>query len=409
MKSENIPPGSKPESIAPVPEGAEDRILLHEIKDEQTATVPDAATRQGSKRRLLRWTLLTLGPLLLLGIGAYVYITGGRYAETDNAYIKADKVSLSAQVSGPITEVLVGENQHVTSGQVLFRIDQAPFKLALTKAQDHQAGIRTLLTSVVASYRQKQAELDRDITDEKFNEREFKRQSELASKNLASQSTLDGARHNMEMATRQVAITRQALSQLAAQLGGNPDAPLEQHPLYRETQAAVDDAELSLSHTEARAPFDGIVRNKPEPGQYVRAGEPVMALIADKGMWIEANFKETELTHVQPGQQVDISVDTYPGHHWHGHVASLSQASGAEFSLLPPQNATGNWVKVVQRIPVRIEIDNEPGSPDLRAGMSTVVSIDTHHHRVLPGFIGKALAWFGAGAAESAAAYSGRD
>ena len=406
MKSQQFKSDSEPETIAPVPEGEEDMILLREVKNEDQDNSAGESSEPPAKRRLLRWTLMILGPVLLLGIGSYVYIIGGRYVDTDNAYIKADKVSLSAQISGPITKVLVEENQHVTKGQVLFEIDKAPFQLALTKAQDHQAGIRTLLTSVAASYRQKQAELQRDITDQKYNELEFKRQSELARNKLASQSSLDAARHGMEMATRQVAITEQALSQLAAQLGGSPDAPLENHPLYRETQAAVDDALLNLSHTEVRSPFDGMVRNKPEPGQYVRVGEPVLAIVADKGMWIEANFKETELTHVQPGQKVDITVDTYPGRHWHGHVASLSQASGAEFSLLPPQNATGNWVKVVQRIPVRIDIDNEPGTPDLRAGMSTVVEIDTHHHRVLPHFLRSALDWLGGDAAESATAYN---
>ena len=152
------------------------------------------------------------------------------------------------------------------------------------------------------------------------------------------------------------------------------------------------------------SPFTGVASKKPEVGQYIRAGEPVMAIVADKGMWIEANYKETELTYVRPGQDVQIWVDTYPDREWHGTVASLSQASGAEFSLLPPQNSTGNWVKVVQRIPVRINIQPQPGAPQLRAGMSTTVRIDTHHHRRLPAFLRDALSAIGI---KSAAAYTG--
>ena len=346
-------------------------------------------------QRWLRRLLLALGPVLLLGIAGYFYVTGGRYVETDNAYVKADKVSLSAEISGPIIEVLVEENEHVTPGQVLFRIDPAPYQLAMAKAQARLLGVRALLESVAATYKQKQEEIKRDITDQAFTEREFKRLSGLAQKNLASQASLDGARHDMDMATQQIAITRQALEQLAAQLGGNPGNPLEDHPLYKESQAAVDDAQLNLNHTEVRAPFAGIAQKKPEPGQYVRIGEPVMAVVADHGMWIEANFKETDLTHVRPGQDVSIEVDTYPGQSWRGTVESLSQASGSEFSLLPAQNATGNWVKVVQRIPVRIAIQPQAGASPLRAGMSTIVEIDTKYQRPLPGLVQLALSWFG--------------
>ena len=199
----------------------------------------------------------------------------------------------------------------------------------------------------------------------------------------------------MEMARQQIAITRQALDQIVAQLGGDPDRSLEDHPIYKEVQGSVDDALLNIKWTAVTAPFTGVAQKKPEPGQYVRAGEPVMVIVSDTGMWIEANFKETELTFVRPGQSVRIRIDTYPDLEWQGTVTSLSQASGAEFSLLPPQNATGNWVKVVQRIPVRIAIESRVGEPALRAGMSTTVSIDTRHHRVLPEFLNTLLSWLG--------------
>ncbi|MEJ2761563.1 MAG: HlyD family secretion protein [Gammaproteobacteria bacterium] len=355
-------------------------------------------------RRLLRRLLLVLGPAVALGIGGYVYVTGGRYIETENAYVKADKVSVSAQISGPITEVLVQENEHVKRGQPLFRIDDSEYRIAMARAKARLQGIRSLVQGLKSSYRQKQQELALAKTNAAFADREYKRQLKLAHDNLNSQSKLDEARHNLDVARRRIAINREALEQLKAQLGGDPDTVIANHPLYQEAKAAYSTALLNLDHTTVRAPYAGVAQEKPEPGQYVVAGKPVMAVVADKGMWVRANYKETELTHVHPGQQVTIHIDTYPGRTWQGTVASLSQASGAEFSVLPPQNATGNWVKVVQRIPVRIAIHTEPGTPQIRAGMSTTVSIDTGYHRPLPGFVRTALNWLEGAPAPAAAA-----
>ena len=358
-------------------------------------------------RRLLRRLLLTLGPAVVLGVGGYIYVTGGRYIETENAYIKADMVSVSAQISGPITQVLVQENEHVKRGQPLFRIDDAEYRIAMARAKARLRGIRSLIEGLKSSYRQKQQELELARTNAAFAEREYKRQLKLAHDNLNSKSKLDDARHNLDVARRQIAINREALDQLKAQLGGDPNSIIADHPLYEEAKAAYSTAMLNLDHTTVRAPYAGVAQEKPEPGQYVVAGKPVMAVVADKGMWIRANYKETELTHVHPGQNVTIHIDTYPDRTWHGTVTSLSQASGAEFSVLPPQNATGNWVKVVQRIPVRIAIDTEPGAPQIRAGMSTTVSIDTGYQRPLPGLIRTALNWLQGTAPAAAAAAAG--
>ncbi|MBF8270725.1 MAG: Hemolysin D [Gammaproteobacteria bacterium] len=367
--------------------------LVPEVYDNGTTGGESAIIKPG--RRWLRSLLLILGPLLFITTGGYFYVTGGRHIETDNAYIKANKVSLSAQVSGAITVVLVAENEHVVQGQELFRIDAAPWQVALTRAQARLQGVRAFIESLKAGYYQKRAELKRDELDLDYNEREYNRQLELSRSKLSSPADLDKTKHEMEMARQQIAITRQALDQIAAQLGGDPDRSLEDHPIYKEVQGSVDDALLNIEWTTVTAPFTGVAQKKPEPGQYVRAGEPVMVIVANEAMWIEANFKETELTYVRPGQSVRIHVDTYPDQEWHGTVTSLSQASGAEFSLLPPQNATGNWVKVVQRIPVRIAIETWDGAPALRAGMSTTVSIDTSHHRVLPKFLNALLSWLG--------------
>jgi membrane fusion protein (multidrug efflux system) len=342
-------------------------------------------------RNWKRWILLTLGPLLFLSTGGYLYITGGRYVETDNAYLKADKVSISAQVSGVITEVMVEENSRIHRGQELFHIDPAPFQVALSRAEARVQGARTFLTGLKAGYNLKQEELKRDEIDLDYNEREYNRQLGLARNKLTSASDLDKSKHELDQSRQQIAITRQSLRQIAAQLGGDPKLPLEEHPMFREVQGAVDDARLNITHTIVTAPYAGVAQKKPEPGQYVQAGEPVMVIISESDMWIEANFKETELTYVRPGQSVTIHVDTYPDHEWRGSVSSLSQASGAEFSLLPPQNATGNWVKVVQRIPIRIAIESGPDAPVLRAGMSTTVRIDTRHRRSVSGILSNLL------------------
>jgi len=376
------------------------------MTDKKSQSGDDSGDKPSTRprRRWLRWLLLTLGPAVVLGGAGYIYVFGGRYIETENAYIKADKVELSAQISGPITKVLVDENEHVSRGQPLFRIDDAQYLVAMKRAKARLQGVRAFVESLRSSYKQKQQQLALAHTNADYAEREYKRQSRLAKKNLASQSKLDEARHNLDTARRQIAITREALDELRAQLGGDIASSIEKHPLYEEAQAAYDDASLNLEHTVVRAPFSGVAQETPEPGQYVHPGQSVIAVVADqnRNMWIEANYKETELTRVHPGQDVTIHVDTYPGVTWHGTVKSMSQASGAEFSVLPPQNATGNWVKVVQRIPIRIAIPAKPGAPQLRAGMSTTVSIDTGYQRPLPGFVRIALNWLGVKSAAAA-------
>jgi membrane fusion protein (multidrug efflux system) len=335
------------------------------------------------RRKRWRRALLLGGPLLVLAVGAVIYFTGGRYVTTDNAYVQADNVTISAEVSGPIVAVAVRENQHVDANQVLFRIDDRPFKVALDRAEAGLQSMRETIESLKAQYRQETEMLKVAHTNEDFAKREFARQSTLAKTKVASESKLDDARHQYDLATRQIAVTEQQIAQIRAKLGGNPDAPVEGQASYLQAKSAVADAALSLEHAVIRAPFAGVASNKPELGAYVTAGNAVMSVVADNGVWIEANFKETDLTHVVPGETVTISVDTYPGRDWTGTVESISQATGAVFSVIPPQNATGNWVKVVQRIPVRIALSNTAGGPPLRAGMSTEVEIDTgSRHRL---------------------------
>lgn len=352
---------------------------------EKTGTAPYRPVHP-ARRRLKRLALLVMVPLLAALVILVVYLKGGRYVETDNAYVKADKVPVSAEVSGAVKEVLVQENQMVTAGQPLFRLDPAPFQVAVARAEARLAQARTDLAALKASYREKQAGIALARTRHAFVVKEQNRQADLAEKNFISASRLDEARHNSELAAQEVVTREQDLKRIAEALGGSVDLPVERHPSYLAALAELEQAKLNLARVEVRASMPGTASKPPKPGQYVAAGTTVMALVASGNLWIEANFTETDLTHVAPGQPVAIRVDTYPDVQWTGVVESLSPATGAEFSIIPAQNATGNWVKIAQRVPLRIRLDTVPDMPQLRAGLSTSVEIDTGRRRQLLGF-----------------------
>jgi membrane fusion protein (multidrug efflux system) len=270
---------------------------------------------------------------------------------------------------------------------VLFTIDDRSFRVALARAEAQLGAIDDLVESFRASYRQQLEQLALAQTDAAYEQQEFERLSALAARELASDIDVDEARHKRDVAEREISVAERALEQISARLGGNLDRPVTEQSAYLVAKATRDAATLDLEHTVVRAPFDGIASNVPTVGRYVAPGSPVMSVVAARDMWIEANYKETDLTHVTPGQSVEIRLDTYPDRTWHGTVESISQATGAEFSVIPPQNATGNWVKVTQRIPVRIAVDVRGDDPELRVGMSAEVEIDTGRLRPLPGFL----------------------
>jgi membrane fusion protein (multidrug efflux system) len=345
------------------------------------------APRPRAGRRWLRSTLLIIGPLVALSIGSYVYYTSGRVVETDNAYIKADVGLVSAEVAGPITSVNVRENQRVKAGDVLFTIDDRPFNVALDRANAQLSAIDDFVESTKASYRQALEQLALTRTNAAYEQHELDRLTALAERKLASDIDVDEARHKRDVANQEIQVTERTLDQIRARLGGDLDRPVTEQAAYLAAKSVRDAAALDLEHTVVRAPLDGIASKVPTVGQYVQPGAATMTVVADHDMWIEANYKETDLTHVAVGQPVDIHLDTYPDHRWHGRVESISQATGAEFSVIPAQNATGNWVKVTQRIPVRIAIEMRADDPALRAGMSAIVDIDTGHERPAPGWV----------------------
>jgi len=334
-------------------------------------------------RRLI---LLVIVPSLAAVVMLFLYLRGGRYVGTDNAYVESDKAPITAQVAGTIQEVLVHENDAVAAGQVLFRLDAAPFQVAVAKAEANVAQTRTNLLALRASYREKQAEIAVARTRHAFAVKDEGRQAALAAKNYVPATTLDTSRLNVALTDQQISALEEDLKRIAESLGGSVQAPVEQHPSYRMAVAELEQARLDLTHVEVRAPLAGIVNKRPTPGQYLSAGDMAMLLVVSASPWVEANLTEKDLTHVHPGQAVTVRVDTYPGITWSGVVESLSPATGSEFSIIPAQNATGNWVKVAQRVAVRIRLESAPNLPTLRSGLSAEVQIDTGHRRDVLGF-----------------------
>jgi membrane fusion protein (multidrug efflux system) len=320
-------------------------------------------------------------------VGAYAYYTSGRIVETDNAYVKADVGIVSAEVAGPIDAVKVRENQQVAAGDVLFTIDNRSYMVAVERGNAQLAAIDDFVQSTRASYAQALEQLALARTNASYEQRELDRQAALAERKLASEVDVDEQRHEREVANQQIQVAERALDQIRARLGGHLDRPVTEQAAYLAAKSTRDAAMLDLEHTVVRAPFAGIASKVPTLGQFVQPGAPIMTVVADRGMWVEANYKETDLTHVAVGQPVDIRLDTYPDRHWRGRVESISQATGAEFSIIPAQNATGNWVKVAQRIPVRIAIEADGADLNLRAGMSAIVDIDTGYERPAPGWV----------------------
>jgi len=332
----------------------------------------------GAPRNWLRILSWTAGPALVLGIGGWLYLGSGRYASTDNAYVQADRVTIAAQIGGRVVEVDVRENQAVKRGDLLFRIDPEPLQIALARAQAQAESVRSMLNAARNGYEAAKADVRSAQADLGYKQQQFARMHELRARGLVAQQSLDDAANTLAAARAKLESNRAAATKAQNLLGGLPQTPDEDLAAYKLAQAQLAAARLDLEHATVRAPMDGTIgKTTLLAGDFLAAGQAAMPLVADTP-WIDANFKETDLTHVRVGQPATIEVDTFPGRKWQARVASISPASSAEFALLPAQNATGNWVKIVQRIPVRLSIESaQDHGMILRAGMSAVVSIDT--------------------------------
>jgi len=331
-----------------------------------------------------RRRLLIGGPVLLLLAGTVLYLTGGRYVSTDDAYVQAARTDISASIAGRVVEVEVKDNQQVHKGDVLFKLDDRDYVIAVEDAKAKLAGEKLKIAALKATYRQRQADVTSARDTLAYQKNELARQQKLAKQGISSQAQLDEAKHAASTAEQKLAAAEHEMENINASLGGDPDIEVEEHPAVRQAQAALDQAELNLSYTVVKAPQDGIVTKveQLQVGDYIKDAMPLFSLVSNTNVWIEANFKETDLTHMRSGQEATFTIDTYPGKTFHGKVESVSPGTGSAFSLLPPENASGNWVKVVQRLPVRISIDDADSNNPLHSGLSANVEVDTHYSRL---------------------------
>lgn len=331
----------------------------------------------------VRPVLLVLVPCLAIVAAIGVWLWGGRYVTTENAYVKADIARVAAEVTGRISEVLVKDHSHVKKGTILLKLDEEPFRIKLAAAEADLDEARTEVRTMIATWQEARAELVQAEGQIEYWDSQLRRGKGLVKRKIISDSKFEEVVNSHQDATNKVAVMRSKVARMLSQIG-NAARPVDQHPMVRAKIAVRDTAALDLKHTVIRAPVDGTAVNvKLQPGEYVEPNKPLFALVLSSRPWIEANFKETELTHVRPGMKTKVVLDIYPDVEWDAEVGSISPATGAEFALLPPQNASGNWVKVVQRLPVRIYLKPKPGEPPLRAGMTAAVSVDTRRQRKL--------------------------
>jgi len=350
--------------------------------------------RRGLMAGLLRYRrvlLLVVLPIVALIGGLVFYLNGGRYVTTDDAYVGAQKVLITPDISGKIDKVVVTEGQHVKRGDVLFEIDPIPFQLSVAQAKAALEQAHTTYDNLIANIKIYGQMLDLAQQGIDLKQRDVDRKTALVKNNVGSQLDLDNSANALVTAGAQAQFIKQQLSNAKTQLLGKPDLPLEQFPPYVQAKAALDQAERNLDHTVMRAPMPGVATqvDQIQLGRFVTAGTPVFSIIDVEHPWVDANPKESDFTYVAVGQPVTLDVDAFPNHVFKGTVGSLSPGTGAQFAILPPQNATGNFVKVVQRVPVRIYFDKDDKFVQkLKAGMSVYASIDTNHRRSLASMLG---------------------
>jgi membrane fusion protein (multidrug efflux system) len=365
------------------------------MKSESVAAGYASPGRQGyfaelwADRARLRRILMIGGVGAIAAVSAFFYLTGGRYVTSEDAYIRAKKLMVSTDVSGLVQEVNVKEGDRVKAGQVLFSLDPHPFENALANANAALLQATQTTDSDRATYLASTAKINAQAAQVRLAQQNYDRYAALAKSDAIAATQVDQARSALETAKATLASLQQDAKTDLARLGGDPNQPAQMTPAYLKAKAAADEAARQLAHAVVRAPFDGVVTNVDslQPGTLVISAmsafstTSAVGLVAENDEWIETNLKETELTYIREGNPVTFTVDTYPGHQWNGEVQTISAGSDSTFSALPSQNSGGNWVKVVQRIPVRLKIFHKADDPPLRAGMSAVISIDTGERR----------------------------
>ncbi len=367
---------------------------VREIPSAVPASRPSDVASTPSKKKLrkldrrggVRWGLFAILPVVLI-VGLYWYATGGKVMSTDDAYVDTQKVGISTDVAGIVQAVNVTDNERVNDGQVLYRLDPRQYQIALDNAKANLAQTALNIDAMRQDYKRMLSDVAAQQAQVVLDQTNYARDAALLHSGTVSQAIYDQAQSTLDTDKSKLESLRQQAQVQLARLDGNADIPAAQHPQYLQAQAQVEEAQRQLDHTAIVAPFAGRVTDVSAiaPGKYLAASTTAFYLVDTDHAWIEANPKETELTYVRPGQSVTVTVDAYPDVTWHGTVESISPAAAQEFSLLPAQNTSGNWVKVVQRVPMRVRVDaTEPNKPPLRAGMSAVVDVDTGHPRGLP-------------------------
>ena len=347
------------------------------------------------KRRVSRFVMLVVIPLVALTLGFTWWLSSGRYVSTDNAYVGADKSLITPQVTGAIVAVHVVEGQKVKVGDPLFDIDPKPYEIALALAKGKLEAAKIEFSNLKSSYLSNVDQIKMGEDAVRVRQADFDRKNDLAISRSGTAADRDTSMANLIQAKQILEFVKWQQATVKVKLGGGLDTTIDQFPDYMQANAAVDDAERNLRNTKVLAPIDGVATQVPEIelGRVAAAGQPVFAVVANTGLWVDANPKESDLTYVHVGLPATVSVDTFPGREWKGTICSIAPGTGAQFAILPPQNASGNWVKVVQRVPLRFCFDPKEDTTGLRAGMSAYVTIDTGRVRTLAGTLDGLKQW----------------
>ncbi len=323
-------------------------------------------------------------PMVICVSVLFLYLSGGRYISTENAYVRSGIAMVSAGRSGHIGKVVVRENQQINRGDLLFVLDMEPFDLAIDQATATLEENRQAVGILKSDYRRQHIRLAAATEDLNYARRELSRVQKLTTTSAVSEEKVAAKKHALNIAKNKVLIVKAEIETSLAQLGGHPSQPTDNYPIVRNALSKLSYAKLDKNRAEVHAGISGIVAKlKMQPGEFVKKGQAVFSLVQTDNIWIEANLKETQMTYLKIGQTASFEIDAYPDDTFEGYVSSIAPASGSEFAILPPQNATGNWVKITQRIPIRLTIRNPQSLPQLRAGMSLSVSIDTLYERSL--------------------------